>query len=145
MKDLTADSDANATTTIQTMGSNSSTYATAIEMDMLKAMVHEATATLTAWEHGEAWWKAQYMKMTPDQQAMYHKDKGEMDSEKEGDMEKENSDTEGEVELNEETDDDGETDVDESAGAESEGEEEAEEAASFDDFFMLFRKKVFRF
>merc|ERR1712187_817985 len=134
MKDLTADSDANATTTIQTMGSNSSTYATAIEMDMLKAMVHEATATLTAWEHGEAWWKAQYMKMTPDQQAMYHEDKGEMDSEKEGDLAKENSDTEGEVELNEETDDD------ESAGAESDGDEEAEEAASFDDFFMLFRK-----
>merc|ERR1719194_360141 len=82
MSDLTGDSTTNAASTIGTQGSNAYAYTSAIEMDMVKAMDHEASATLTAWEYMESWMKAQYHAMTPEEQAMWKEDKeGEMSTE----------------------------------------------------------------
>merc|ERR1719446_582615 len=80
MSDLSSDSTTNAATTISADGTAAALMASSIEMDMVKAMAHEASATLTAWEYMESWMKAQYHALTPEQQAEWDmKEKDESD------------------------------------------------------------------
>ena len=140
MSDLTGDSTTNAASTIGTQGSNAYAYTSAIEMDMVKAMAHEASATLTAWEYMESWMKAQYHAMTPEEQAMWKEDKeGEMSS----DMGDEGAET---TAPEDETDETGESQDEPEPETAEESAETADDAdLSFEDFLGLFRKKVFRF
>ena len=126
MSDLTSDSTTNAASTIGTQGSNAYAYTSAIEMDMVKAMAHEASATLTAWEYMESWMKAQFHAMTPEEQeAWMMKDGDKSDS---SDMEG------GEESAAEESAAEESAETEEEESAEEDSAEEDEETTT-DDFF----------
>ena len=126
MSDLTGDSTTNAASTIGTQGSNAYAYTSAIEMDMVKAMAHEASATLTAWEYMESWMKAQFHAMTPEEQeAWMMKDGDKSDS---SDMEG------GEESAAEESAAEESAETEEEESAEEDSAEEDEETTT-DDFF----------
>ena len=129
MSDLTGDSTTNAASTIGTQGTNAYAYASAIEMDMVKAMAHEASATLTAWEYMESWMKAQYHAMTPEEQEAWSMKGGDKSdsSDMEGGEESAAEESAAEESAAEES---AETEEDESAEEDS-----AEEDAATDDFF----------
>jgi len=128
MKAQADDSDTNSGSTMQTLGTNGMALQEAIEKDMLKMMVHETAATLTAWEYGEMWMKAQFMALTPEEQEMW--------MEKHGDDKSDWSDKDGDDMHHDDMDESAETDAAEESA-------ESEEEGTID--FGLYRKNVFRF
>merc|ERR1712224_382844 len=129
------DSDTNAATTQGADGDLAQDLTEAIEWDMMKMMVHEAAATLTAMEYHKTWAKAQWYALSPEEQVMWAAKHGQDGSGEDmdgmmGNMEQPSMMDSEETEDGDETEEAGEVDT---------------PNPGFDDFFLLFKKNVFGF